>query len=109
MRKDRPPAVEIGRRQHRFGAARVADADFIAGFRTARKVDRRATVIVDRELDVHLRLFRAHGANGIGTHDRAYGVRRPARTVFGQRRQVRLGLAGERQKTLMCAAAALAG
>lgn len=57
-------------------------------------------MIVDRELDVHLRLFRAHGANGIGTHDRAYGVRRPARTVFGQRRQVRLGLAGERQKDL---------
>lgn len=91
-------AVEIGRRQHRFGAARVADADFIADFRLARKVDRWASVIVNRKFDVHFRLFRAHGANGIGAHDRAHGVRGPARAVFGQRRQIRLSLVGERQK-----------
>ncbi|MNE40649.1 hypothetical protein D3C80_1346830 [compost metagenome] len=57
-------------------------------------------MVVDGEFDVDLGQFRAHGAHRIGADNRAYRIRCPNRAVSGQRWEVRLPLACERQENL---------
>ncbi|MNV37803.1 hypothetical protein D3C71_1293360 [compost metagenome] len=57
-------------------------------------------MIVNGEFNVDLCQFRAYCANRIGADNRTNRIGRPARAVFGQRRQLRLRLAFERQENL---------
>lgn len=78
--------VKVSLRQHRFRPAGIADADDVAGFGVTGEADRRAVMVVHGEFNIDFTLFRANGAYGVGAHQRAYGVCRPDRAIFGQAR-----------------------